>query len=128
MLRLNRGGNSQRNPIITSIPFQYQLHIHGPDVTFKSLVIRVDDAIFTDLTSRCNADDYIVTCDVIAGVDLQSGDPPVLNTFHAVTTYRGIDVQVKRGIFITDLPDVFLTLDGYEGVTPELPTVFRPQA
>jgi hypothetical protein len=128
MVRLNRAGDSQRNPIITDIPFQYRFNKHDATETLTALVVRVDDSIITDLTSRCLTENYVITCDVTAGVDLQSGDPAVLNVFHITTEVNGVAYQAKHGIWVSDEIDTMIILDGYIADSSGSPVVFRPQS
>jgi hypothetical protein len=127
MVRLNRAGNSQRNPIITAIPFQIRYHKHSADETLTSCWISLSDgSVFVTLTGRCVVSDFMITVDVTAGTDLQSGDPPVLNVINFTTVIGAAELHTQRGIFVVDPPETFIALDGYNAPSSGEPLVFRP--
>ena len=105
--------------------------------------ITVDDAVFSTLTANCVETDYMVYCDVIAGVDLQSGHPSVLNIVNITTEYDPIVsdpladetfynlgppkiITVQSGIYVSDEPDSMILLDGYNAPDVSQPAVMRP--
>lgn len=146
MLRLNNAGDSDRNPIITGIPFRIKYHKHDENETLARMWVTAGGNVISELTARCTQTDYMITCDVVAGTDLLSANVPVLNTIHVSTTYQapslseddseivpGRQIPVKNihvtsGIFVGDVPNAIILLDGYNAEDSTKPTVFRPNA
>lgn len=103
----------------------------------------MDGGVFSTLTSRCVQTDYEIYCDVEAGVDLQSGAPPVLNLVNVSTEYDPIIadpladdtyynlgppkvINVVSGIYVSDEPETMILLDGYNAPDSNAPAVLRP--
>lgn len=124
--------------------FQIQFHKHDANEVFKAMwVSDIEGHTIATLTDRCVETDYLVTCDVTAGVDLKAGDPPVLNIINVATEYapplldqetasptnpaaRPKDIKVTGAVFVSSVPDVMITLDGFNASDSGSPTVFRP--
>jgi hypothetical protein len=144
MLVLNRAGNSSRNPICDDVHFRIRFHKHNEFESLTAMWVASSGGVFSTLTTRCVETDYEVYCDVQAGVDLESGNPPVLNVIHVTTSYlpqvqvaEGDDLSalysgppknthVKAGIYVSDKPAEFILLDGYNASTRAAPAVIRP--
>lgn len=129
MLRLNNAGDSPRNPIIKGIRFTYRYHRHGPNEVFKSLLVRDTAAnLIFDLSANVvEASDYLLTVAVNSATNLLSGFPnPVLNIFHMTTEINGVFHFAKHGLWVVDVIDNMVLLDGYNANVEERPTIFRP--
>jgi hypothetical protein len=147
MLILNRSGNSNRNPIVDGIHFQIKYHKHDANERFVKMWITTPAGIFSELTGSCVETDYTVTCDVIAGTDLESGDPPVLNVINVTTVYtpppveipilddetpftsvgaQPQNIHVTGSLYVSVVPDEMILFDGYNAKSIAEPAIFRP--
>jgi hypothetical protein len=143
MLTLNNAGNSQRNPIISGIHFRIKYHKHNQFETLTSMWVTVGGNVFSSLTGSCVETDYMIYCDVEAGVDLQTGQPAVLNVINVTTSYDPVVsnpvadetyynlgppviTTVQSGIYVSDAPDNMILLDGYNAPDAVQPAVLRP--
>lgn len=144
MLTLNRAGNSQRNPIVREIHFRVKFHKHDEYETLTGMWIEANGEIITQLTDRAVETEYDIYCDVIAGEDLLSGDPAVLNIVNVTTDYlpqikleddddlivpydgAPRTTHVQAGVYIANTPNEFILLDGYNAPNIDQPAVIRP--
>jgi hypothetical protein len=122
-VRLNNAGDFRENPIVAGAAFRIYYHKHSSEEQFRQCWITVDGEVFADLTDRCFEESTYAYVDVVAGTDLESGAPPVLNVIHFSTSFD----TTKVGTWVADVQAVsVITMDGYDGRSANNPYVYRP--
>lgn len=118
---LHHGGNDRDNPILEDQYLTIVLNKQDYDQVLKLCVVMVGGSIFYDLTSLCVEDRESISVDVVAGVHLQAGYPPVKNVVRFTVTPH---VMSKQVIYVASQPGAMITLDGYNAEDITKPLIY----
>lgn len=120
MITVNNAGNARDNPIVAGLAFRLRLAKHGASDVLRRCWVSVGGVFEGDLTGLCSETDEEVAVDVVAGVHLTPGTPPTLNVVHFTTTEGK---HAKAGVWVADLPEHKIELDGYDAEDPAKPLI-----
>lgn len=120
-LSLNNGGTDPQNPILSGIRLKATLYKHNEDETLRKCWVQADGEVFYNVTSSVNESATFMVVNLVAGTQLKSDTTPKRNVIHFTTSGH----RHARGVvWVVDLPDTMITLDGYDARSWERPFIY----